>query len=26
MYTFHPRRSVPSGSGHKGYNEDYFSV
>ena len=26
MYTFHPRRSVPSGSGHKGYNEDYYSV
>lgn len=26
MYTFHPRRSVPSGSGHKGYNEDYYSA
>jgi len=26
MYTFHPRGSVPSGSGHKGYNEDYYSA
>lgn len=26
MYTFHPRGSVPSGIGHKGYNEDYYSA
>src|SRR5437870_1410734 len=26
MYTFHPRGSVPSESGHKGYNEDYYSA
>jgi len=26
MYTFHPRGSVPSGSRHKGYNEDYYSA
>ena len=26
MYTFHPRGSVPSGMGHKGYNEDYYSA
>jgi hypothetical protein len=26
MYTFHPRGSVPSGSRHKGYNEDYYSL
>jgi hypothetical protein len=26
MYTFHPIGSVPSGSQHKSYNEDYYSA